>query len=198
LDPGKRTVAILPGSRKKEINTLLADMLGAVQLLTERHQDLQFVLPIAPTITPDYIRSFTERCPVPVRLSGGNIYDVLRASDAAIVASGTATLETALMGVPMVIIYRVSRLTAFLVRMLATYDHVGLVNIVAGKKIVPELLQNEVTPRNIAEMLTGIIQDQETDRRIRDDLNAVRSRLGTPGASNRAADIVIELLGSAA
>lgn len=198
LDPRKRTIALLPGSRKKEINALLEDMLGAARLLAGQHRDLQFVLPVAPTLTQEYLRSFTERCPVPVRLSGGNVYDVLRASDAAIVASGTATLETALMGVPMVIIYRVSRLTAFLVRMLATYEHVGLVNIVAGKRIVPELVQNEVTAGNIAGTLTGMLQDRETDRRIREDLGAVRSRLGAPGASKRAAGIVLEILAGTA
>ncbi|HWR72636.1 MAG TPA: lipid-A-disaccharide synthase [Nitrospirota bacterium] len=195
LDPRRRTVAILPGSRKKEIDTLLEDMLGAVQLLAERHLDLQFVLPVAPTITSDYIRSFTERCPVPVRLSEGNVYDVLRASDAAIVVSGTATLETGLMGVPMVIIYRVSRLTAFLVKMLATYDHVGLVNIVANRRIVPELVQEEAAAGNIAAALSAILSDPGRRSSMKDDLAALRSRLGDAGASRRAAEIVIKHLG---
>ena len=195
LDPRKRTVAILPGSRKKEIDTLLEDMLGAVQLLAERHEDLQFVLPVAPTITAKYIRSFTERCPVPVRLSEGKVYDVLRASDAAIVVSGTATLETGLMGVPMVIIYRVSRLTAFLVKMLATYDHVGLVNIVADRRIVPELVQEEVTAGNISTALSAILSDPARKRTMKEDLAAVRSRLGDSGASRKAAEIVLRQLG---
>ena len=158
-------------------------------------EDLQFVLPVAPTITAKYIRSFTERCPVPVRLSEGKVYDVLRASDAAIVVSGTATLETGLMGVPMVIIYRVSRLTAFLVKMLATYDHVGLVNIVADRRIVPELVQEEVTAGNISTALSAILSDHARTRTMKEDLAAVRSRLGDSGASRKAAEIVLRQLG---
>lgn len=195
LDPRRKTVAILPGSRKKEIKTHLETMLGATRLLAGRHEELQFVLPVAPTLSREYVRSFTDRCPVPVNLVEGRVYDALRASDAAIVVSGTATLETGLMGVPMVVIYRVSRLTAILVKLLASYDHVGLVNIVANRRIVPELIQEAVTAENISNAVSAILSDQAETLRMKDDLATVRGLLGEAGASRRAAEIVIRQLG---
>ena len=125
----------------------------------------------------------------------GSVYDVLRASDAAIVASGTATLETALMNVPMVIVYRVSRLTAFMVRMLATYEHVGLPNIVAGRRIVPELLQEAVIGENIMQAIVPLVNEQSVRTAVQRDLAEVRKRLGEDGASGRAAAVVLEHLG---
>lgn len=194
LDPARTTIAILPGSRRSEIRNLLPDMLHAARLLLARHPDLQFVLPAAPTLGSEALRPFLEASAAPVHLVDGRVYDVLRASDAAMVASGTATLETGLMSVPMVILYRVSWLTALIVRLLASYEHVGLVNIVAGKRVVPELLQGEVTAENIARELGSILSDGERSSRMRRELSDVRRHLGEEGASGRVAVIARELL----
>lgn len=194
LDPARRTVAILPGSRNSEIRNLLPDMLGAARILLDRHPGLQFVLPAAPTLGSGALLPFLEAAGAPVKLVDGRVYDVLRAADAAMVASGTATLETGLMSVPMVILYRVSRLTALIVGMLASFDHVGLVNIVGGKRIVPELLQNDVSAQNIADELDAILSDPARSARIRTELSDVRRHLGEEGTSARVAAIVHEMM----
>ncbi len=196
LAPDRRTIALLPGSRTKEITHLLPDMLGAARLLLEQFPDLQFVLPVAPTLDRDFIAAYSARSGVPVRIVDGRVYDVLRASNAAIVASGTATLETGLMTVPMVIVYRVSQLSYLIGRMLVDAEDVGLVNIVAGKRIVPEFIQDDVTPQNIAAAASRMLSDPVYSDQVRAGLAGVRKRLGDAGASARAAAVVLELLKS--
>jgi lipid-A-disaccharide synthase len=196
LDSRRRTIALLPGSRTSEIEHLLPDMLNASRILASRFNDLQFVLPLAPTLDRNFVRAFLEQVPdVPVRMVEDRVYDVLRASDAAIVASGTATLETGLMAVPMVIAYRISALNYFLLtKIVRGVENVGLVNIVAGKRIVPELVQNDSTPGNMADAVTSLLNDAVYYDRMQRDLVGVRRRLGDSGASSRAASVVREVL----
>jgi lipid-A-disaccharide synthase len=194
LAPGKRTIALLPGSRTKEISYLLPNMLGAATILKKRFEDLQFVLPVAPTLSETFVRSFMEEGEVAVKVVNGGVYDALRASDAAIVTSGTATLESGLMAVPMVIVYRVSTLTYIIGRMLIDVKHIGLVNIVAGERVVPELVQRESTPENIAEAIVRILDDAAYSQRIRRQLNGIREQLGESGANSRIASVVLEFL----
>jgi lipid-A-disaccharide synthase len=196
LAPDRRTVALLPGSRTKEITHLLPDILGAARLLQEKFSDLQFVLPVAPTLDRDFIAAYCARCGVPIRIVDGRVYDALRASNAAIVASGTATLETGLMAVPMVIVYRISRLSYLIGRLLVDAEDVGLVNIVAGKRIVPEFIQDEVTPQNIAAAASRMLSDPAYSDKIRSGLAEVRKQLGDAGASARVAAVVMEVLRS--
>ena len=195
LDPARRTIALLPGSRKSEITHLLPDMLAGAKILLSRFQDLQFILPVAPTLDQEFVRVFVEQGGVPVRMVEGRVYDTLRASDAAIVASGTATLETGLMAVPMVIVYRVSSLNYFILsKFVRGVKNVGLVNIVAGKRIVPELVQKESTPENMASAIAALLSDPLRAQGIRTELIEVRKRLGDAGASARAAAVVREVL----
>jgi lipid-A-disaccharide synthase len=195
LDPARRTVALLPGSRRTEVANLLPDMLGAAKLLAERYPDLQFVLPVAHTLSRDFVAGFVDGADVAVTMTDGRVYDVLRASDAAIVTSGTATLETGLMTVPMVIIYRISKITHFILSRLVTdVEHVGLVNIVSGGRLVPELIQEDATAVNMANAITTMLEDREYQARIRFGLEAMRAKLGGRGASSRAASVVMELL----
>jgi lipid-A-disaccharide synthase len=198
LDAARRTVALLPGSRNSEIEHLLPDMLAAATILSSRFPDLQFVLPVAPTLDRSSVSGFVERSGVPVRLVEGRAYDTLRASDAAIVASGTATLETGLMAVPMVIVYRISALNYFiLTKLVRGVKDVGLVNIVAGRRIVPELVQKDSTPQNMADAVSAMLNDPVYYKRVRSDLFAIRARLGEGGASARAAAVVKEVLAQA-
>lgn len=195
LDAARRTIALLPGSRRSEIVHLLPDMLKAAKVLSSRYPDLQFALPLAPTLEREFVLAFVEQGGVPVRMVEGRVYDVLRASDAAIVASGTATLETGLMAVPMVIVYRISALNYFiLTKLVRGVKNVGLVNIVANKRLVPELVQRESTPENIADVLMNILDDPARYQQIRSQLAGVRAQLGEAGASSRAASIVLEFL----
>ncbi len=195
LDTAKRTVALLPGSRRKEIEQLLPDMLRAGRILLDRFPDLQFVLPVAPTLDPALVTGHVGESGLPVRVVDGRVYDVLRASDAAIVTSGTATLETGLMAVPMAIVYRVSVLSYLIGKAIIRVKNIGLVNIVAGKTVVPELIQDNVTPVNIARTLGEVLEDPARHELVRRELLRVRQLLGEGGASDRAASVVIELVG---
>jgi lipid-A-disaccharide synthase len=198
LVAARRTVALLPGSRNSEIVHLLPDMLAAAAILASRFPDLQFILPVAPTLDRATVSGFVERGGVPVMLVEGRAYDALRASDAAIVASGTATLETGLMAVPMVIVYRISALNYFIMtKLVRGVKDVGLVNIVAGRRIVPELVQKDSTPQNMADAVTAMLSDPVYYARIRSDLFAIRAGLGEGGASARAAAVVKEVLAQA-
>jgi lipid-A-disaccharide synthase len=196
LDASRRTIALLPGSRKSELTHLLPDMLAAAKILSTRFQDLQFILPVAPTLELSFVNTFVEQCGVSVRVVEGRVYDVLRASDAAIVTSGTATLETGLMAIPMVIVYRISAITYYIISRLvhAGLKHVGLVNIVADERLVPELIQEESTPQHMADAVARMLIDPVYYDRIRAGLDGVRKRLGDAGASARAAAVVRELL----
>ncbi len=197
LDADLRTIALLPGSRRKEIAHLLPDMLGAAKLLREQFPDVQFALPVAPTLDPAVIRAHVEQSGVPVHIIEGRVYDTLRAANAAIVASGTATLETGLMTIPMVIVYRVSSLSYVIGRMLVDAENVGLVNIIAGKRIVPEYIQSDVTPHNMAAEIARLLSDPAHLQEMTGDLIRMRERVGESGASARAAAIVMETLKNA-
>lgn len=191
----RRTVALLPGSRRTEIMNLLPDMLGAAKILQTRFADLQFVLPVAPTVQRDFVQAFIAQSGVPVTVTDGRVYDLLRASDAAMVKSGTATLETGLMGIPMVIVYRISAFTYYvLTKMVSGIKHVGLINIVAGDRLVPELIQDQAKPENMADAITEMLKDSAYHARIRAGLAAARNRLGDTGASARVASVILGML----
>jgi lipid-A-disaccharide synthase len=197
LDPARRTVLLLPGSRSNEIEYLLRDMLGAARLLAPTG-DAQFVLALAPTVAREGVASLLADAGVPVTMVAGDTYNVVAASDVALVASGTATLECALLETPMVIVYRVSRLTWTLGRMLVRgVRHVGMPNIVAGHEVVPELLQGAVTPERIAAAARPLLDDATRRAETIQDLREVRRRLGRGGAAGRAAAMAVELLGGA-
>ena len=194
LDPRRRTVALLPGSRKKEIQNLLPDMLAAAAILASKFTDLQFVLPVAPTLDVEFVRGYVDKSAVPVTIVDGRVYDALRASDAAMVASGTATLETGLMAIPMVIVYRVSALSFAIGSLIIDVENVGLVNIVAGKRVAPELIQHDATPENMAGVISRMLGDPVKYQQVKDDLVRMKTRLGEGGASARAASVVMEVM----
>jgi len=198
LESGKRTVALLPGSRRKEIATLLPAMLGAAALIQKEFPNLQFILPVAPTLKVEFVKTFVDTSGISVRLVDGRVYDALKASDAAMVTSGTATLETGLMAVPMVIIYKVSRLSYFIGIRLVDVKHVGLVNIVAGKDVAPELIQDAVTPERIAEGISVLLRDPAHALQVKTELEKIKTKLGAGGASGRAASVVREILAGTA
>jgi len=135
-----------------------------------------------------------ENISVSVKVVEGFNYDVMNLSDLLITASGTATLEAAILGKPMIIIYRVSFLSYWIGRALIRVDHIGLVNLVAGKEIAPELIQQDVHPQRIAEEALLILRDPILSRKMTDSMSEVRQKLGEPGAAQRAARIVISLL----
>jgi lipid-A-disaccharide synthase len=189
LDPDRRTVALLPGSRQGEVDRLLAPMLGAADILKRRLPDLQFLLPLADTLSEDSIRDRLGKGAVAVHLVRRDTYNAVAASDAAIVASGTATLETALLGIPMAIVYKVSPLTYPLARLVVRIDHIGLPNIIAGRTIVPELIQGDARPERIADAILALLADDRRRAAMADAFREVRLKLGTGGAAGNVARI---------
>ena len=188
------TIAVLPGSRRNEVAALLPEMLRACRILTERISPIQFILPIAGTLDPAFVRNILRPFPIRVNVVPDEIYDVIAVADAAMVASGTATLETALLETPMVVIYKVSGVSYAVGRRVIRVDHISLVNLIAGRAIVPELIQAEANPERIAEEVSRIVTRRDKAREMRAALAEIREKLGTPGASQRTAQIACGML----
>ena len=189
LDPERPVVALLPGSRRKEIAHNLPALAGAVRLLAQRRPDLQFLAAVGPSIDPRTVRAVL---PPNVALVENRTHAVLSSAGAAVVASGTATVEAALLGTPMVVVYRLSALTYRLGRRFVKVPHVAMANLIAGKRIVPELIQDDFTPEGVADAVLALFGPPGDT--MREALAEVRHRLGAPGASGRAADVVMTLL----
>jgi len=198
LAPGRPTVALLPGSRPKEIDAILPTLLQAAALLAKRLPAVQFVLPVAGSLDEAAVAARVARSGVPVTCVPGRAVEVLTAADAVAMASGTATLQAALAGVPGVIVYRVSALTYALGRLLVRVPHIGLVNLVAGRRVVPELLQGDFTAEAVCEHLYALLTRPEAAEAQRLGLKEVAARMGPPGAAARAADAVLAVMGRAA
>ena len=192
LDDGKLTVALMPGSRTKEVASLAGPMIEAAGRLAQE-RDVQFVLIRASTIERGELERAAAGASATVRIADGDGYDTLAAADLVWVASGTATLEAGLLQKPMVIAYRLSRLSYWVGRLLVRVEHIGMVNIIAGERVVPELIQDEVTADRIVAETRRMLRP-EVNRSVVRKLAAVRHRLGPPGAPGRVADMALALL----
>jgi lipid-A-disaccharide synthase len=193
LDPSRVTVTLLPGSRGKEIRHVLPALLDAAAILW-RERRCQFVLALAGTVERAEVESLIARSGVPVQVVEGDTYNLIHAADLALVTSGTATLETALLERPMVIVYRLSRLTYTLARLLVGVEFIGIPNIIGGRQIVPELVQGLATGPRIAAAAQAILDDDTRRGRMVRELAEVRGALGPGGAAQRAAEIARGLL----
>ncbi len=196
LDPRKPVVALLPGSRRGEVAHNLPVLAAAVRLMHGERPDLQFLLAVAPLLDPE--RLMGELAGLPVRPVHDETHAAVGAADLALVASGTATMETALLGTPMVVVYRISRLSYALGRPFVRVPHYAMVNIIAERQVVPELIQEAFTPGRVAAEALSLLTDAARRARMASDLAEVRERLGGGGASDRAAALVAEALSGAA
>jgi lipid-A-disaccharide synthase len=203
LSPASPTVAILPGSRPNEVNRILPVLVAAIGLIRPRVAGVQFVIARAPGL-PDSLFGALPRLQSTdasrpagheggpgIAVVEGETDAVLSSADVALTASGTATVQSALHDTPMVIVYRVSAITYRLARRLVTVDTFGMVNIIAGEKIVPELIQDALTPEAVAAEAVSMLTDSTRRARILEGLARVRQRLGGPGASRRAAEAIL-------
>lgn len=191
LDPEQYTIALLPGSRQKEIERLLPVMLDAASQIHKDFPNIQFLIVQAPTIERGTIESYTKNKPVSLCIVGQNTYNCVHAADFCVVASGTATLETALLHKPMVIVYKTSFFTWLLAKMFVRIPYIGLVNVVAGKQIVPECVQNNATGLRIADQIRQIMTNEIRLADMKSELSKVKSLLGSTNASERAAREII-------
>jgi lipid-A-disaccharide synthase len=195
LDASCETVALLPGSRRKEIAYNLPEIVGAVELLARARPGIQFVLPLASTVDRAQVEAILAPVTEHVRVVERDTYSAVAYSDFAVVASGTATLETALLGTPLAVVYRVSKLNYWLHRPLIHVDTFGMVNLIAGRRVAPELIQDECNAERIAETVLSYLDAPERLAAMRRELAGVRERLATAGdASRRAADAVLRIL----
>lgn len=188
LDAGKPVLGLIPGSRKQEIERIFPVMLGAARFLHSA-MAVQLVVGVSSVLDFDYVKSFV-RGDIPIQLVQHATYDVMKNSDLAFVTSGTATLETGFFRTPMIVVYKTSMLTYLIGRLLVKIQNIGLVNIVAGKEVVPELLQWQATPQRLASKGEAMLRDHDLLKRISDDLAVIADRLGSPGASLRVAQTV--------
>jgi lipid-A-disaccharide synthase len=193
LDPSKRLVALLPGSRRHEIERMLPEMAGAAQALVAHH-GVQCAVALAATLPRGLAEPIVAGRAVSLPLIEGDTYNLVAASDLVLVASGTATLEVALLERPMVIMYRSSPITFFIAERLVGVPWLGMPNLIAGREIVPELLQRDARAERIALEAEAILTSPARAQAIRTDLVALRAALGSGGAAERAADLALELL----
>jgi lipid-A-disaccharide synthase len=192
LDPARPVVALLPGSRPNEIRLLLPVLVDAALLIARRVPGVQFVIARAPSL-PDALFAAAGRSSVPIAIAERETDDVLAAADVVVTASGTATVQTAIHGRPMVIVYKVAGLTYALGRRFVKVANYGMVNLIAGRRIVPELIQDACTPERIADETVALLTDEPRAAAMRADIADVRAKLGGPGASDRAAMAILSV-----
>jgi lipid-A-disaccharide synthase len=190
LDPLAPTVALLPGSRPNELRRIVPDMAAAVPLIAERVPAAQFVVARAPNLGEDLFAPFEGSRLVIVH---NRTDDVLAASDVVVTASGTATVQAALHERPMVVVYRLSPLTYRIGKPFVKVDTYAMANLVAGRRVVPELIQDDFTPERVADEAVSFLTDRRRYEETRAALRGVRTKLGEPGASGRAADAILEV-----
>ena len=194
LQQGKKTVLFMPGSRVQEVQSLYGKMLAAGKLLQDKVEGLQFMVPKASTIDRHMLEEAAREADLEVHIGEERVYDMMNIADAAICASGTATLETALMGVPTLLVYRVNALTYWLSKILVHLDSIGLPNIISGHRIMPELWQDEVTPENIEAAVLPWLVDAAAAEEARHLMAGVRCQMGEAGAVRRTAEIISEFV----
>ena len=196
LPTARTTVALVPGSRPSELRRIFPAMLAAAERIRASRPDSQFVVPVAPTLARSQLEPYlAAHRTVEVKLVDGRAEEVVGASDAALVKSGTSTLETALMLRPMVVVYKLSWLSYLVGRLLVRIAHFALVNILAGRGLVPELLQTEASPERMAAEVERLLGDRAAREAQLQGLREVRDSLGGPGAARRVAEEVARAMG---
>ena len=203
LDPKLPIIALLPGSRRKELERILPPMLEAAALISARRPEIQFVVVVAPSRSSDEVREIARAqrsAPLPLpsclHIATNSSREALAAADVAAVASGTATLEAALLGTPMVVVYKESMINWHTLGRLINTEHFGLVNLVAGEEVSTELMQDDLNGENLANELLSLLEPQR-NAEVRKRLSEVADQLGEGGASERAAKRILEFIDSA-
>ena len=194
LDESNPVIGLLPGSRANEINRLLPIMLAAAEILQARIPGIQFMLPQADSISDELLESYMRQSLVKITVIKNQPYDVIQCCDVVMTTSGTATIEIALLTVPMVITYKLAALTYWLGRWLVNTPFIGLPNIILGKGFIKELIQHEATSENLAEEIERILTDKFYADQMRDNLNQVKQQLGHGGGSKNMAELALEIM----
>ena len=194
LAPNRPTVCLLPGSRRSEIKQLLAILVASAARIAHALPEVQFILPVAATLRITELQQQLAASPVPIILVDSLVYDAIYYSDAAIVASGTATLEAALLNTPMAIVYRIAPLSYAILKRLIKVPYIGLANIVAGSEVAPEFVQQRAQPELIAAEIIQLLSNPNYHASRQQGLRNVREQLGTTDGMQRIADLILEML----
>ena len=187
-------VGILPGSRVNEIKRLLPIMIGAAEKVAQAHENVQFLLPQADSISDELLKIYTHNSNIVITIIKNQPYDTIQCCDAVMTTSGTATLEISLLKIPMVIAYKLSPLTYLIGRFLVTTKFIGLPNIIAGKSIIKEFIQHEATANNLAKEVMLILQNKTYQQQMLLELGKVKEKLGQGGGSKNMAKLALQLL----
>jgi len=187
-------IGLLPGSRDQEVNRLLPVMLETVRWMEKDLPGLQAMIGAAESLPVGLIEGEIQRAGAPVAIVGGATYELMAYADLLLVASGTATLEAAILGTPMVVLYKMAWVSYLIGRCVVKIPNIGLANIVAGRRIVPELIQRDARPEKVARTAMDILRDPERSQRMREGLAQTRRKLGERGAARRTAEIALEML----
>ena len=190
--PGHPLVLLMPGSRLMEIEKMLPNLLAGAKLLKKQLPEVQFAMPRAGTIPLELLQSKIKASGLDIKITEGHNYDLFSVADLALATSGTVTLEAALCGLPSVIVYRTSALNAFIARRVINIPNIGLPNIVAGRQILPELLQEDFTPANVAKTAVELLAPERRPQ-LEADLAFMKARLGEPGAVKRVAQLILRI-----
>ena len=186
LNSKKEIIALLPGSRKQEVTRMLGIMLKVV----DKFPEYQFVIGCAPSLTEDFYKSLIGNANV--QLVFNKTYQLLQVASAALVTSGTATLETALLYVPEVVCYKGNKISYLIAKNLVKVKYISLVNLIMDKPVLKELIQNDLTPENIEAELKQLLTNHKKQRQLLEDYEELRYKLGNAGASNNAATIIVD------
>ena len=191
-EAGHPLVLLMPGSRLMEIEKMLPTLLEGAKLLKKQLPEVQFAMPRAGTIPLELLQSKIKAAGLEIKITEGHNYDLFSVADLALATSGTVTLEAALCGLPSVIVYRTSALNAFIARRVINIPNIGLPNIVAGRQILPELLQEDFTPANVANTAVELLAPERRPQ-LEANLAYMKARLGEPGAVNRVAQLILRI-----
>ena len=200
LDKTKPIIALLGGSRRNEIERILPILIETAALMSRKDKNLQFVVPLASIRKQSEVNDAIEQVkkkefelPEKLIVIKNETYESLNAADVAAVTSGTATLETAIIGTPMAIVYKISNLNYSVLKHFITIDHIGLVNIIARKKLAKELIQDVFTPKTLSKELFRLLQKDE-NKQMREELSKIKESLGDGGTSELAAQYILDFL----
>ncbi|VAX06567.1 Lipid-A-disaccharide synthase [hydrothermal vent metagenome] len=194
LDPERPVVGLFPGSRQSEVKRLMPIIVETAKQLKKQKPDIQFLLPVASTLKPEIFSNYLDAATPEITMIENRSYDVMASCDAIVTVSGTVTLEIALIGTPMIIINRISGFSYQVAKQLIKVDHIGLCNIVAGKRIVPEFIQYEATPDKISAEIINILSQPDYSQSIKNKLQKVRAKLSSNNETTDLARLTIELL----
>jgi lipid-A-disaccharide synthase len=189
-------IGLLPGSRRGEIERHLPVMINAARIMLNKVKIIKFIISLSPDVEEKHVKEIVQKHKreADFEISAGDVRKVLAQSQIVMAASGTVTLESAISGTPMVIIYKVSPLSYHLGKAMIRVENIGLVNLIAGKKIVPELIQEEASATRIADTVIKMLSDPSGLKQLSLELLSLRDKLGGPGASGRVADIAFHML----